>query len=313
LRAPTIFLLILPLAAQTPEERGRQIFEKGTSPSGGAIMASIGRGTPVDGSVLPCVNCHGADGLGRAEGGVVPANITWDALTKPYGVQRPDGRTRPPYTERLAKRAITMGVDPGGADLLRAMPRYQMPQMDATDLLAYLKVLGQSAEPGLTATVARIGVLAPPGRDGLVLRDALSRHFARVNGLGGVFSRRIELVWLDGPADLRSAPVFALCGSFDEGTARTLGLPAIAILAAPPDSPLNPYVFYLDRGAVPASLWDRAVASAEILVEAMKRAGRGLTRASLIQALESFSGVKTSLPGLVTFGPNRRVGIADQK
>jgi hypothetical protein len=53
------------------------------------------------------------------------------------------------------------------------------------------------------------------------------------------------------------------------------------------------------------------VAAAEIFVEAMKRAGRTLTRQSLIASLEGFAGVKTTLPQPITFGPTRRVGIQE--
>src|SRR5437016_3452699 len=100
--------------------RGRQIFESGTSPSGSAIEASIAGDGRLPGSVLPCANCHGRDGRGKPESGVVPSNLTWDALTKPYGLTHADGRTHPPYTERLLTRAITMGIDPAGNSLITA-------------------------------------------------------------------------------------------------------------------------------------------------------------------------------------------------
>jgi hypothetical protein len=322
-RALLVLFLALPLAAQTttPEERGRQIFEHGTSTTGGAITASIGAGDPVAASILPCANCHGVDGLGRSEGGVVPANVTWDALTKPYGMQRADGRKRPPYTERLVKRAITMGLDPNDGELLRAMPRYRLSLSDAADLIAYLKVLGQSADPGLTDTGVRIGVLLPPGKDAAIVRESISRQFADVNRRGGIFGRTLELAVVD----VGVVGVFAVCGSFSgiereiAAAAAKSGMPAIATVAAEPDlrAPLNPYVFYLDGGKGQPSadpgqqLWDRAAATAEILVEGMRRAGRALTRHSLVEALEGLTAVKTSLPEAITFSPTRRVGIAD--
>ena len=72
----------------TPQEkRGQQIYLRGTSPSGQEITAVLGGGTTVPASAMPCANCHGSDGLGRAEGGVIPSNITWEALTKPYGAE----------------------------------------------------------------------------------------------------------------------------------------------------------------------------------------------------------------------------------
>jgi hypothetical protein len=323
-RASAVFLFVLPLAAQpslTPEEqRGRQLYDRGTSATGAAVTASIGPGTPVPGAVLPCSNCHGLDGLGRAEGGIVPANVTWDALTKPYGVTRADGRTRPPYTERLVKRAITMGLDPDGKPLHKAMPRYTLTLADASDLVAYLKALGRSTDPGLTATAVRIGVILPPEKEGTIMREALSRHFAQVNRQGGIFGRTIELAPIEAAG---MDAVFAVCGAFSGSeleiaeTARRVGAAAIAILGKPPNA-LNPNMFYLDSGHATIGdrgqyIWDRSVAVAEIFVEGMKRAGRSLTRQSLIAALESFGGVKTTLPKPITFGPTRHVGIADQK
>ena len=318
MRASAVFLMVLPLAAQTSltpaEQRGRQLYERGTSASGSAVSASIGPGAPVAGSVLPCANCHGLDGLGRAEGGIVPANVTWDALTKPYGVTRADGRVRPPYTDRLVKRAITMGLDPAGKALHKAMPRYALTLDDASDLIAYLKVLGRSADPGLTATTVRIGVILPPEKEGTIMREALSRHFAQVNRQGGIFGRTIELTPIE-PAGMDG--VFAVCGVDIAAAAKRSSIPAIAVLGEATE-PLNPYVFYLDSGRATSGdrgqyIWDRSVAAGEIFVEAMRRAGRSLTRQSLIAALEGFAGVKTTLPKPITFGPARRVGIADQK
>jgi hypothetical protein len=337
-----VFLLplwLLPLLAQSPltpeETRGRHIFETGTSAAARDIKASIGPDAPVAGSVFPCANCHGHDGLGRAEGGIVPSNITWEALTKPYDVRGPGGRTRPAYTERLLKRAITMGIDSAGAELNPAMPRYQLSLTDASDLVGYLKKLGHAADPGLSATAVRVGVLLRGGMEGEILRQALSRHFAEVNRLGGIFSRQIELAYAEAPDEttrraaalqdfLEREDVFAVCGDFTgsereiAGVLRESGVPAVTALAASPDVrlPLNPYVFYLDDGSrTPPdrtrSTWERATASAEILGEAMKRAGRSLTRSSLIQALESFYRVQTTLGAPITFGPNRRIGIGD--
>jgi hypothetical protein len=57
-------------------------------------------------------------------------------------------------------------------------------------------------------------------------------------------------------------------------------------------------------------IWERTTASASILTEALKNAGRGLSRTTLLEALESFNGVQTNLPGPITFGPNRRVGAS---
>src|SRR3954453_21342240 len=80
-------------------ERGRRIYQEGTSPSGGAIVAGMGdggveRAAPggeVPASAVPCAGCHGRDGKGKPEGGVIPSDLTWTALPRPYGVTHPGG------------------------------------------------------------------------------------------------------------------------------------------------------------------------------------------------------------------------------
>jgi hypothetical protein len=424
-----LFLLALRLAAQdrlTPqEERGRQIYEHGVSPSGGAIDALIAGDSRVSGSVLPCVNCHGRDGLGKPEGGVTPSVITWDALTKPYGQTRPDGRVHAAYTEHLLKRAITMGIDSSGNTLGIAMPRFQLSSADASDLVAYIKRLGDTLDPGLTAATVRLGVLTPASRSadaGAITRQALRDYFDRLNAEGGIFSRRVDLIFDELPANssqqadavrdfLRKEQVFAVLGDFTGAESaiaavmRETGTPAIPAIDPFPDTslPINNYVFYLDGGLkdevealadyaakrfprpdiqtvivsssaeitreaasrlrdrlresgrrkvvitedepapdadlafwfrsdrpvprpdrktvflVPAYFgaadslmrltWDRLTASAAIISEAMRIAGRDLSRASLIAALEGFQSVQTTLPDPVSFGPDRRVGV----
>src|SRR5712671_1740968 len=50
------------------------------------LTASMGAdNSAIPGSILPCANCHGHEGRGKAESGTVPSDLTWDALTKPYG------------------------------------------------------------------------------------------------------------------------------------------------------------------------------------------------------------------------------------
>ena len=57
---------------------------------------------------------------------------------------------------------------------------------------------------------------------------------------------------------------------------------------------------------VPSQLM--AFAAARIFTEALKRAGRDLSREKLITALEGFYDYQTGVTPNITFGPNRRVG-----
>lgn len=409
----------------TEEQRGRQIYERGTTTSGRPVTATMGaENSGIPGSILPCANCHGHDGRGKPESGTVPSDVTWDALTKPYGVTHVSGRTHPPYTERLLKRAITLGIDPAGNSLDSAMPRFQLFNDDFSDLVAYIKRLAQSVDPGLTATTVRLGVILPPSARlanmNRLVREALLGYFARVNGMGGIFSRRVELSFTELPVNraetvtalrdfIKNEQVFALVAGFltgaeaeVAGVLRETGTPSVGAFASSPadsGSAVNPYAFYLDGGsqaevdalaqfvarefpdkkvrvgiaedenshgtaqslrerlkkagfenfaeraaepdvifwllpesALPSAManpharifiaaangipsvseapraWQsRAIAAAEILVEGLRRAGRGVSREALVGALEGVYRFETRV-GPVSFGPNRRIG-----
>ena len=183
----------------TQQEHGRQIYQSGISPAGNKIEAVLSDGeTKLPASFFPCAKCHGENGRGGAEGGVTAAEITWHALTKPYQVVRADGRSRPPYRrESLLVRAITKGLDAGGKPLNPVMPRYRMSIEDAQSLVAYLKVVGLTAEIGVTAEAVKIGVILPPpgvfGPVGASIQKILDGYFAAVNESGEIYGRRVQL------------------------------------------------------------------------------------------------------------------------
>jgi hypothetical protein len=267
--------LLVAASDLTPEEqRGRQIYLRGTTANGRDIVAFLDAGsTQANGSVLPCTSCHGAEGKGKNEGGVAPPDITWATLTKPYLVARPGGGSRPPYTERTLKRAIVMGVDSGGRPLQSVMPRFQLSYGDANDLIAFLKRLGGVSDPGLSDSVVRIGVLLPQAERLPAMRRSIQRvlstYFDHLNSGGGVYGRRIELKFLDlgySPTESAAAirtwlereSIFALTGSFLAGAESDVahvfnesGTPLICAFTLDADfsdAALNPYVFYLDAG-----------------------------------------------------------------
>jgi ABC-type branched-subunit amino acid transport system substrate-binding protein len=188
------------------EQRGRQIYRDGTSPSGGEIVALLGEAKiEVPASSVPCASCHGRDGRGRPEGGVSPSDLRWESVTRPYGVTHPGGRTHPSYDERRLKRAIAMGIDPAGNPLHVAMPRFRMTLQDMADLLAYLKRLGSEPEPVVSDTAVRIGVVLPPAVPlapmGRAVRAAVEAQCAEWNAQGGIYGRKLEPLFLEPPAE----------------------------------------------------------------------------------------------------------------
>src|SRR5918999_5686866 len=107
------------------ERRGKQIFLRGTSPSGGEIAGRIGE-TDVPAATATCGGCHGMRGEGKTEGGVTAGSLTWSNLIKPYGHTHTTGRKHGPFTESSFTRAVVNGLDSDGNDLLTVMPRYKL-------------------------------------------------------------------------------------------------------------------------------------------------------------------------------------------
>lgn len=252
------------------ERRGKEIYVTGSRPGGEEIVAFMGTGRiEVPASALPCASCHGHDGHGRPEGGAVPSDITWPALTKSYGVTHPSGREHPPYDEGLLKRAITLGLDPAGNELDPVMPRYRLSLADAADLVAYLKRIDADRDPGISDGTLRIGTFLPPDAEAAAaVRGALTAYFDQLNRDGGLYSRRLELSWAAPAGDpeqrrheaarfLDDEEPFALVSPFLAGAEGELaellsrrGLPAVGAVALRPEvgSPVNRYVFYLFSG-----------------------------------------------------------------
>ncbi len=211
MRRPELFLRFLVLvfvtsistthAAELSEQalRGKQIYVHGESESGTPINAIVSRGgAAIAASILPCVGCHGDDGKGRPEGGVVPADITWNKLTASYGHEHAYGRSHPAFDEKSVAVAIITGQDPANNSLDAAMPRYDMSQADMADLIAYLQYIEDDFDPGLSEDTIRIGSILPMEGSlqglGMAMKQVLDAYFADINASGGIHGRSIELV-----------------------------------------------------------------------------------------------------------------------
>ncbi len=254
------------------EKRGKQIYLKGEGGEGGGeIVAALG-GAELDlpATSFTCANSHGLIGEGTREGGIQPPPLNWEALTRTQ-TSPLTRRERPPYTEATLARAIGLGLDPAGAPLHPAMPRYRMTTAQMADLVAYLKQLGKErdADPGLSDEVIRIGaalpMTGPLSSVGEDVKAALSASFAQVNAQGGIYNRRFELVVADSRGEAQQTleatrrlieqdNVFALVGSFEPGDTSALNdfirrseVPLIGPVTLSPrlSVPPNPYVFYL--------------------------------------------------------------------
>jgi len=198
----TLLAAVVAGANATPltplEAAGKKVYTEGVSASGKPLRAILAQDMQVDGASMPCINCHGSDGLGRPEGTVKPSNLTWADLTKPYGHRRDNGRTLPAYTEQGFADALTFGKDPAGNRLDVSMPRYIMANDDIVALVAYLKRIETDYDPGISADRLRIGTLLPSsGRLadlGGAMAAVLGAHVKGLNAKGGLFGRQVDLV-----------------------------------------------------------------------------------------------------------------------
>ena len=180
------------------EERGKKLYREGVTADETTTTATLGLGSvTLPATKVPCASCHGSDGVGRPDAGVIPTNITWANLTKPYGLRHGNGRSHPPYTVDTIIRAVTSGVDPAGNALDPAMPRYRLSDKSAHDLVAHLQRLGTDGEHGVSekeiAVAAVIPTDGPLAGIGNVVRRVLSGYFDRINQDGGVYNRHIVL------------------------------------------------------------------------------------------------------------------------
>lgn len=239
------YALIAVAAARTQRapsaEAGRQIYTSGSE----TITASMGGSTELSSTMLPCANCHGADGRGGAEGGVVASNIRWLELTKPYRAATPNGRRRPAYDEQTLRRAIVDGVDSAGNALHAAMPRYAMSAEELNDLAAYLKVLGAEEAPGVSDGEVRVGTIVP--ERGAEMANVLQAYFDET---GAIHGRRINVEVMNG-LDLANPP-FALVGGVTnarvEEAVERAGIPLVLPVSLWGDADGNRQRFYLSAG-----------------------------------------------------------------
>jgi ABC-type branched-subunit amino acid transport system substrate-binding protein len=110
------------------------------------------------------------------------------------------------------------------------------------------------------------------------------------------------------PGSLVNADVLEAAGSLESPSYFAMpSLPTDALPAA-----LEEYRTLAARHPLPShdipAQW-QAIASAKMLVEGLKNAGRDLTAARLLNALEQLRDFAPGLTASVSFGPNRRVGI----
>jgi ABC-type branched-subunit amino acid transport system substrate-binding protein len=222
------------LALDDAEVRGKLIYFDGISARGTNITAVVGdEAAMLPGSTMPCASCHGSDGLGRPEGGLLPLDIRWSELIKTYGHVHEDGRRHPAFDEASFARSMVGGVDPANNQMDRSMPLYQMSTEDMEDLIAYMKVLEDDYDPGVSDDRVQVATLLPLGGPaagtGQAMAAVMQGYFSEINSKGGIFGRRIELLAVPLGAT-PEASIQNLRGAFDdEGLFAVVGAYSIGL------------------------------------------------------------------------------------
>ncbi|MDH3536450.1 MAG: ABC transporter substrate-binding protein [Gammaproteobacteria bacterium] len=251
---------------------GRQLFFEGRQDGRDPLTANVGAASvPVPATALPCAGCHGRDGQGRPEGGVRPSDITWFNLSREYGGVTAKGRRFQVYDEDRFLRAVSEGFDSSGNQLDSSMPRYNISRRDARDLIAYLKVIQDDFDPGVSDDAIVFATVQPTvsaqSRVGDAMVEVMRARFDEVNREGGVYGRQLRLEVLPfedrqsfiGQASrvISGDAVFALVNVFSSTAdlsladmAEDAGIPSIAPYTQFPAAAdgRHLYTFYLHGG-----------------------------------------------------------------
>lgn len=319
-RACFVFLVwtvgvLVPSAGRTVEaagegdiQAGRALYREGRTAEQGELAALTAGDVRGAGRNFACVNCHRPSGLGGSEGNKYVLPITGSMLFAPRELDRnrvfgklfleartPEftarmrqARMRPAYTPQTLARALREGLDPTGRALDPVMPRYEISDLDLTNLIAYLCTLSAQPDPGVDAETLHVATVVSDtvdparraamlevmqayiGRLNLALSNDRSRGqfspYYRSELIGGF--RRWQLhVWeLAGPAHTwseqlaqayRKQPVFVMLSGLVDGPWRAVAdfcdrerLPCLFPNTELPrtEDAADAYSFYFSRG-----------------------------------------------------------------
>lgn len=189
------------ICAGHTSEVGTALFDGGTEASLIEARVGPGNGVPVSASRFACRSCHGRDGRGSREGGSVVPKI--DPATLAVSTVG-----RPAYDVFAFGTALREGIDPAGRQLAPLMPRYKVSDVEAAELLEYLRVISLRERTGVTTDSIRLGV--PITVDAAFM--AAFRRAWRMRGEPRLHGRRLVLEPI---ASVESDHVFALLFAFN--------------------------------------------------------------------------------------------------
>jgi mono/diheme cytochrome c family protein len=218
------------------------------------------------------------------------------------------------YGRRIELRFLELPDDAGAraAAVQAFLDREQPFALAASSLLgaeeAIEKVLEENGTPALASFAASV---VPDAHYTFALfgdvAEAVRRHDAKARlfegkheELGAFLQKATGRVYV--PATLASDAIFAAPPAVDVVVAAPTWSDDVAPEAMAELRALSP------RGGAARGTQSAALATAKVLVEALRRDGRDVTRESLITTVEALYRYKTGLAPPLTFGPTRHTG-----
>lgn len=313
------------------ERNGQMIYRGSKTASGRPVYIKQDDGSRLDASDtgITCLGCHGEDGRGGQEGGVLTSDIRYEYLTKPYGVTHLSGRKHPPYTDELLKTAISDGRDPAGNKLDPTMVRWEMSDSDMEDLCSYIHRLSEMGRPGVTNDTIRVGCVldmsGPLAGTGMAAKEMIEAAFARINSGGKIYGRSLKLVVADGGNDpvrsieaarvlVEQENVFCFMGNLGDAATKSV-IPFLEEMGIAVIAPLSPT--YQSGSVVEQKtffLFPSIAYQARVMVDYIFRTKRDKTarpRVAAIYSRDEFgrSGLEAAKGQLAMYG-NRLVAEA---
>ncbi|WP_103068966.1 cytochrome c/ABC transporter substrate-binding protein [Aquimarina sediminis] len=232
--AKNSYVLVVNQGMTAQQKAGKNIYTKGIGTTNVKITAEMS-GVKVSATIMPCINCHKADGTGNPEGGIVPSNITWAELTKNYGGKRQDNKKRPAYDKTTLRKVITTGIDSGENQLHTTMPKYNMSREDLDNLIEYIKIIGTDKDVEYSDSSIQIGVVLPEkntisGGKNEAIKNLVNAYCSFINNQGGIYNRKIEPSFLENKENFTHDEFFMLMGFGDKSIAKKANLIEIPAL-----------------------------------------------------------------------------------
>ena len=158
---------------------GERLFREGVGADGVPVEAVVHGDVRLRGALAACGKCHRRSGFGSDEGAKIVPPITAAALFAERAPRRLDAfrslyqedqpaetraRTlaaavRPAYDAATLRRALAEGIDASGRPLDPLMPRFDLPEPDRANLLAYLRTLAAAPAPGVDEETIRFAIV----------------------------------------------------------------------------------------------------------------------------------------------------------